>query len=308
MKQRDFISLVHKFLEYGMPAGMIVQTLVKDKNTRKLGLYLQKKIDETGDFSESLLKTAEQCSGKIELMKRYGPLLKASEETGNLGGALACILRYLDQRDEAEKSLLCSLVYPIFMITLVMILSSFLCFGCGNFLKNTNVDIKKIQDGVLISSAAVMISLLVFMLAGFWTWKKDRFQADFFALLKNFSEGKIPLEKSLLLIAGILKNGRLRTLEILDGIKEGIPFSKSCTKTGIFDTFCDYWLLYGEETGMCEEAFGVLSIHFEKRRMERRRNYLRLAEPCANGITGVYIFMLMIKVALPVLTGLMPKI
>jgi len=308
MKQRDFISLVHKFLEYGMSPGMIVHTLEKDRSTRKFGLYLKNRIDETGDFSESLLKTAEQCSGKTALVKRYGPLLKASEETGNLGGALACILRYLDQKEEAGKSLLGSLLYPVFMIILMMISGVLLYSGCGTFLSDTGVDIGKLENGILISTAAVIVALLVFMLAGFWTWKKDKFQADFFVLLRNFSKEKIPLEKSLQLMAGILKNGRLRTLEILNGIKSGEPFSKSCIKTGVFDTFCDYWLLYGEETGMSEEAFKVLSIHFENRRMERRRNFLRMAEPCANGITGIYLFLLMTKVALPVLTGLMPRI
>lgn len=308
MKQRDFISLVHKFLEYGMAPGMIVHTLEKDRSTRKLGLYLQNKIDETGDFSGSLLKTAEQCSKKTDLIKRYGPLLKASEETGNLDGALACILRYLDQKEEAGKSLLGSLVYPVFMISLVMVLSAFLSFGCNTLLANTGIDVQKIQNGVLISSAAVMAAILFFMLAGFWAWGKDKFQADFFNLLRNFSEGKMPLEKSLQLIAGIVTNGRIKILEILNSIKEGESFSKSCIKTGAFDTFCDYWLLYGEETGMSQEAFNVLSMYFEKRRLERRRNFLRMAEPCANGITGIYIFLLMVKVALPVLTGLMPKI
>ena len=115
MKQKEFLELVIQLLESGMPAGKLLASLKNEHGTRKYSEQICLYIEENSSFSLSLLMVLDQMHGKRNLVKRYKELVEASEETGNLTGALKCILRYLNEREETLLKCFTALLYFINM-------------------------------------------------------------------------------------------------------------------------------------------------------------------------------------------------
>jgi type IV pilus assembly protein PilC len=289
----------------------------------------------------SRVKTGESLSAAFEAQGTvpmvYTTTLLAGERSGNLEEVLQ---RYLDfQRVSLtfRKKLKASLIYPMFLIVMVLCLFTFLItFVVPRFAElysqlGTQLPTMTLFMLALGQNAqryglyiAPVLALLIWLIVR-WT-KTDsgaalvdrvriatpvvgtvwlKYQVGLFSrTLATLLTGGLPLVPSLETAARAIESRQIASavFDSVDTVREGKGLSASLEKTGVFPELSIEMIEVGESTGALPQMLNSVAEFFEEDVQTSLAAIMSLIEPAILIVMGVVVVIVLIALYLPILS------
>ena len=306
--RKIFTESLHDLLSEGLTLyqslKIMSESKVTDKKIRNASSYISKCIENGNHFSGSL----KTCS-EITFDETYIAFSMFAEQTGNLCQALDFLIKKTKREIENRENLFNALLYPLFVIVLVICMISFLMFsGYAESIFSSVMSSKK------------MISILVKNLMWFLF---SSISAVFF-LVKLVSENKLYeafLAGSYLVTQGLglptaigfastivgldTKNGKVFS-KAKEGLEYGMDLRTAFLREGNrrLQRKIEMALLMAEETGNKNEVMEKIAALLKIESDRKRQLTIKLVEPVFILITGVFLLGISIDLILPVFSNI----
>ena len=324
---QQFLTLIRA----GMPILGSLEMLAKSQKNANFSGQLQNIAARvrTGEP----ISAAFEAQGAFPLM--YTTTLLAGERSGNLEEVLGRYLSFQRVALAFRKKLLASLIYPLMLITLVILLFIFLItFVVPQFAKLYD------QIGTKLPSITLfMLSLgtgaqkyLIYIvpalaLLGFllWRWSRSEAGADridrvrialpifgkiwlkyqvamFARTLSTLLSGGIPLVPSLETAARSITSRRIAksVFSAVTSVREGKGLAKSLEATKVFPELSTEMVEVGESTGALPQMLNSVAEFFEEDVQTALTAALALIEPAILIVMGVVVVIILISLYLPI--------
>ena len=264
-------------------------------------------------------------------------LIRAGEESGNLGDVLNKISVSLEREAEFNGEIKSALIYPIFLLVLSTIIVFFLSMFAipkisamfkGLTTKPPLFSRVVFSTGDFISRNGIMITLLIIIGGGgfFFAYKRSEVFRKFFynlvikiGIIKNlikkiaiarFSstlsslvKAGIPMTKGLEITASSVGNDELKEslLRISnEGLKKGLTISEAFNKEPFFPKTITGLISIAEKSGQLEETLSIISGFYEKEVSTTLKRLMVIVEPILLLIIGTIVAFIALAVIIPV--------
>ena len=265
----------------------------------------------------------------------YTTSVMAGEKSGNLGDVLVRYITYQKTALSLKKKLISSLVYPTLLITLVLIMITFLVsYVIPNFAQLYNTlsqELPPMTRALIAFSDAFQeywIGLMIVTagtVAGLWTWSKsdaggkslDRAKAkfpiageiwtkyqvaQFSRILGTLLAGGIPMVQALDTARQSVSSALLR--QALENAKIKVQGGKALweglSETGFFPGMAIEMIQVGESSGALAPMLASVAEFFEEDVSNYMSAALSLIEPVILLFMGVVVALVLIALYLPI--------
>lgn len=324
---QQFVTLVRA----GLPILKALDLLAERLSDPKMAGHLRKIRDE--------VKGGALVSEAFRAQKLFPPIyvtsLMAGEKAGSLEEVLDRYIKYQQLTLAVRKKLLVSLIYPCFLIVLVMLLIVFLVtYVVPSFAELYNSMSAQLplvtqlliafgttsKDYVLAFAALAVVGFFAFR----WWSRTDeakerldriklrtpivgdiwiKFQVSQFSrILATLLTGGISLLPALETASESLESRLLRRAiaSASRAVKEGQPLSKALSATGIFPGLSIDMIEVGESTGALTTMLASVAEFFETDVNTRMTAALSLIEPAIMIFMGIFVAFVLIALYLPI--------
>ncbi|MDZ7637986.1 MAG: type II secretion system F family protein [Bryobacterales bacterium] len=324
---QQFVTLIRA----GLPILKALDLLAERLSDPKMAGYLRRIRDEVkGGALISEAFRAQRIFPSI-----YVTSLMAGEKAGSLEEVLDRYIQYQRLTLAVRKKLILSLIYPSFLIVLVLLLIVFLVtYVVPSFaeLYNSMSAQLPVVTRVLIAFGTTskdyvlgLVALVVLGAAGFRWWargeaakeKLDRMKlrlpiagdiwikfqvSQFSRILATLLTGGIPLLPALETASESLESRLLRRAigSASRAVKEGQPLSAALSATGIFPPLSIDMIEVGESTGALTTMLSSVAEFFETDVNTRMTAALSLIEPAIMIFMGIFVAFVLIALYLPI--------
>ncbi|MDM8545243.1 type II secretion system F family protein [Candidatus Venteria ishoeyi] len=246
--------------------------------------------------------------------RMYINMVHAGEEGGILEKLLPRLAKFLEDAEEARRTVMAALTYPLILLVVgVFSVAALLMLVVPQF-----TPLFEDMGDALPASAALLMGIsdwlkhwwwtllgLPFLLAYAWkqwgTSKSGRLQRDGFLLripllgnllleaessrfcrtLGALLQSGIPLLKSLHIARGVMENQMLSTnLEsVEENVRSGAGLGKSLAQAGNFPVLLSQLVVVGEESGRTAEILNKLAESFDTNVRQQTSRLMSLIEP-----------------------------
>jgi len=327
---QQFLTLIHA----GLPIlhGLdLLSRRQKNKYLRSIVESVRERV-RTGE----LLSEAFRHAAPGAVSKVYTTTLLAGEKSGNLEEVLGRFITFQRLGLTFRKKLLASLVYPALLVTMVMLMFTFLLsyvvpqfqslysqLGSGG-LPAITVFVLSLGETAKhwLWLVVILLAATVFLL---WRWGKtdagalaiDRFRlsipiageiwlkyqvAIFSRTLSTLLSGGLPLVQALE-TAGASIESKLLSKSVLDSVvkvREGRALSRSLEETGVFPELAYEMVEVGESTGALPAMLTSVAEFLEEDVQTALSAALSLIEPVILIVMGVVVATVLIALYLPI--------
>lgn len=327
---QQFLTLIHA----GLPIlhGLdLLSRRQKNKYLRSIVEGVRERV-RTGE----LLSEAFRHAAPGAVSKVYTTTLLAGEKSGNLEEVLGRFIAFQRLGLAFRKKLVASLVYPALLVTMVMLMFTFLLsyvvpqfqslysqLGSGG-LPAITVFVLSVGE---IAKHWLWLVLIVLALAAFllWRWSKtdtgalaiDRFRlsipiaggiwlkyqvAIFSRTMSTLLSGGLPLVQALE-TAGASIESKLLSKSVLDSVvkvREGRSLSRSLEETGVFPELAYEMVEVGESTGALPAMLTSVAEFLEEDVQTALSAALSLIEPVILIVMGIVVATVLIALYLPI--------
>lgn len=327
---QQFLTLIHA----GLPIlhGLdLLSRRQKNKYLRSIVENVRERV-RTGE----LLSEAFRHAAPGAVSKVYTTTLLAGEKSGNLEEVLGRFIAFQRLGLAFRKKLLASLVYPALLVTMVMLMFTFLLsyvvpqfqtlysqLGSGG-LPPITVFVLSLGETAKhwLWLVVIVLSLTVFLI---WRWGKtdtgslaiDRFRlsvpiagdiwlkyqvAIFSRTMATLLSGGLPLVQALE-TAGASIESKLLSKSVLDSVvkvREGRSLSRSLEETGVFPELAYEMVEVGESTGALPAMLTSVAEFLEEDVQTALSAALSLIEPVILIVMGIVVATVLIALYLPI--------
>jgi type IV pilus assembly protein PilC len=324
---QQFVTLVRA----GLPILKALDLLAERLSDPKMAGYLKRIRDE--------VKGGSLLSEAFRAQRIFPPIyvtsLMAGEKAGSLEEVLDRYIAYQQLTLAVRKKLLLSLIYPCFLIVLVLLLIVFLVTyvvpSFADLYNSMSTELPLVtrlliafgttsKDYVLGLVAAVVLGFAAFR----WWARGDaaqetldrlklrlpiagdiwiKFQVSQFSrILATLLTGGIPLLPALETASESLESRLLRKAigKASRAVKEGQPLSAALSSTGIFPGLSIDMIEVGESTGALTTMLSSVAEFFESDVNTRMTAALSLIEPAIMIFMGIFVAFVLIALYLPI--------
>ena len=327
---QQFLTLIHA----GLPILQGLDLLSRRQKNR----YLRSIVENVRERVRTgeLLSDAFRHSAPGAVSRVYTTTLLAGEKSGNLEEVLGRFIAFQRLSLAFRKKLLASLIYPALLVTMVMIMFTFLLsyvvpqfqslyaqLGNGN-LPPITVFVMSLGEAAkhwffLFIGA---IALAVFLI---WRWSKtdsgsiaiDRFRlsvpiagiiwlkyqvAIFSRTMSTLLSGGLPLVQALETAGNSMESKLLANaiLDCVNKVREGRPLSKSLEETKVFPELAYEMVEVGESTGALPAMLTSVAEFLEEDVQTALAAALSLIEPVILIVMGAVVATVLISLYLPI--------
>lgn len=327
---QQFLTLIHA----GLPILHGLDLLSRRQKNR----YLRSIVENVRERVRTgeLLSDAFRHAAPGAVSRVYTTTLLAGEKSGNLEEVLGRYIAFQRLGLAFRKKLLASLIYPALLVTMVMVMFTFLLsyvvpqfqtlysqLGNGS-LPSITIFVLNLGEAakhwfVFIVAA---IALAVFLL---WRWSKtdsgsiaiDRFRlslpiageiwlkyqvAIFSRTMSTLLSGGLPLVQALETAGNSMESKLLANaiLECVHKVREGRPLSQSMEETKVFPELAYEMTEVGESTGALPAMLTSVAEFLEEDVQTALTAALSLIEPVILIIMGAVVATVLISLYLPI--------
>jgi type IV pilus assembly protein PilC len=324
---QQFVTLIKAGLPILKGLDLLADRLVDPK----LAPYINSVRDEVRHGS--LLSDAFARQGIFPPV--YVTTVLAGEKSGALAEVLERFITYQRTALAIRKKVLVSLIYPTFLVVLVIALIIFLVtYVVPNFAElygNMSANLPQMtQILIAVGTTArsyilVFVGALVLLAIGFRFWSRSesarltidrgklkmpvfgdiwvKYQvAQFSRVLSTLLQGGIPLVQALgtaseSLGTPLLKQALEKAVRM---VREGQPLSSSLSSTGIFPGLSIDMIEVGESTGALPTMLNSVADFYEDDVSTRMTAALSLIEPAIMIFMGIFVAFVLIALYLPI--------
>jgi type IV pilus assembly protein PilC len=336
IKQNTFLVFNQQFLTLiraGLPILNSLELLIKRQKDAKLKQILENVRDRVK--GGELLSDAFAAQGIIP--KIYTTTLMAGEKSGNIDEVLTRYVGFQRMALTFRKKLFVSLIYPSLLITVVMIMVTFLfTFVVPKFADLFNsLDAKLPAITVLMMNVGVASQkyapfiLIGLVVAGFllWRWKEtdrgaDRIDrvilslpllgdirikhqvASFSRMLATLLQGGLPLVPSMETAGSSMSSRRVLKGVMRAGIRvrEGQGLAPSLEEQKIFPELAVEMIEVGESTGALPAMLNSVAEFYEEDVQTALGAAMALIEPLILIVMAIFVGGVLISLYLPIFT------
>ena len=327
---QQFLTLIHA----GLPIlhGLdLLSRRQKNKYLRSIVENVRERV-RTGELLSEAFKHA--APGAVS--KVYTTTLLAGEKSGNLEEVLGRFISFQRLGLAFRKKLLASLVYPALLVTMVLLMFTFLL---SYVVPQFQTLYSQLGSGGLPAITVFVLSmgetakhwlwlfLIVVALVAFvlWRWGKtetgslaiDRFRlslpiagdiwlkyqvAIFSRTMATLLSGGLPLVQALE-TAGASIESKLLSKSVLDSVvkvREGHALSRSLEETGVFPELAYEMVEVGESTGALPAMLTSVAEFLEEDVQTALSAALSLIEPVILIVMGIVVATVLIALYLPI--------
>jgi type IV pilus assembly protein PilC len=336
LKQASFLVFNQQFLTLiraGLPILNSLDLLIKRQRDAQLRQVLEN-VRERVKGGE-LLSDAFAAQGMIP--KIYTTTLMAGEKSGNIDEVLARYINFQRLAMSFRKKLFVSLIYPTLLVTVVMIMVTFLfTYVVPKFADLFNsLDAKLPEITVFMLAVgqnvqkyfpfgAVGIVVTVFLL---WRWKETDSGADqidrlvlslpllgdirlkhqvsaFSRMLSTLLQGGLPLVPSMETAGASMTSRRILKGVVRAGIRvrEGQSLASSLEEQKIFPDLAVEMIEVGESTGALPAMLNSVAEFYEEDVQTALGASMALIEPLILIVMAVFVGGVLISLYLPIFT------
>jgi type IV pilus assembly protein PilC len=336
LKQAVFLVFNQQFLTLiraGMPILQALELLIKRQKDGQLKQVLENVRDRVkgGEF----LSDAFAAQGMIP--KIYTTTLMAGEKSGNMDEVLTRYIGFQRMAMTFRKKLFVSLIYPTLLVSVVMIMVTFLfTYVVPKFADLFNsLDAKLPAITVFMLAVGqnaqkyapfVFIGLIVLGFA-FWRWKDtdrggDRIDrailalpllgdirlkhqvASFSRMLATLLQGGLPLVPAMETAGSSMSSRRILKGVMRAGIRvrEGQGLAGSLEEQKIFPELAVEMIEVGESTGKLAEMLNSVAEFYEEDVQTALGAAMALIEPIILMIMAIFVGGVLISLYLPIFT------
>jgi type IV pilus assembly protein PilC len=324
---QQFVTLI----KAGLPILKGLDLLADRLADPKLGPYIKAVRDD--------VRRGSLLSDAFEKQRIFPPVYVTSVLAGEKSGALAEVLdRFITYQRTAlaiRKKVLVSLIYPTFLVVLVIGLIIFLVtYVVPNFAElygSMSANLPPMtQVLIAIGTTArsyilLLAGILIAIAVGFRFWAKGesarlkidsvklrvpvfgeiwvKYQvAQFSRILSTLLQGGIPLVQALGTAAESLGTPLLKQAlaKAVKMVREGQTLSSSLTATGIFPGLSIDMVEVGESTGALPAMLNSVADFYEDDVANRMQAALSLIEPAIMIFMGIFVAFVLIALYLPI--------
>jgi type IV pilus assembly protein PilC len=334
VKQSDFIIFNQQFLTLihaGLPVLNSLDLLIK----RQRNASLRTLLDNVRDRVKSGEALSDAFAAQGAFPKLYTTTLLAGEKSGNIEEVLARYIAFQRMTASFRKKLAVSLVYPALLITVVIIMLTFLVTYVvpqfAQLFSSLNAQLPSITVFMLSVGTftrkyilLVIVALIVFVFL-MWRWKNtdrgaahiDRFVlslpllgqivlkqqvATFSRTLSTLLQGGLPLVPSL-----ETAGASMTSYKIVNGIsdatvsvREGRTLSKSLEDENIFPDLAVEMIEVGESTGALPAMLTSVAEFYEEDVQTALGALMALIEPVILIVMAVFVGGVLASLYLPI--------
>jgi type IV pilus assembly protein PilC len=337
IKLEQFVIFNQQFLTL-IRAGLPILQGLDLLSHRQKNRYLRSVLENVRQRVRTgeLLSEAFRHAAPGAVSKVYTTTLLAGEKSGNLEEVLGRFIAFQRVALAFRKKLVASLIYPALLITMVMVMFTFLLsyvvpqfqslysqLGNGNLPAITLFvlgvgEVAKHWLWLILAGLALAIFLV-------WRWSKtgagsmaiDRFRlalpiagniwlkyqvAIFSRTMSTLLSGGLPLVQALE-TAGSSLESKLLANAILDSVqkvREGRPLSRSLEETGVFPELAFEMVEVGESTGALPAMLTSVAEFLEEDVQTALSAALSLIEPVILIVMGFVVATVLIALYLPI--------
>jgi type IV pilus assembly protein PilC len=324
---QQFVTLI----KAGLPILKGLDLLADRLTDPKLGKHIQAVRDEVR--TGTLLSEAFRAQGVFPSI--YVTSVMAGEKSGSLAEVIDRFITYQKLALAVRKKILVSLIYPTFLIILVIALVVFLVtYVVPNFaqLYNSMSTQLPVMTQVLIAIgttarnyivAAVGVLALAAVAFRYWARREsakakiDRVKlrtpivgeiwikyqvAQFSRVLSTLLIGGIPLVQALETAGASLGTMLLRNAleEVRQMVREGQSLSRSLAATGVFPGLSIDMIEVGESTGALPQMLSSVAEFYEDDVNNRMTAAMSMIEPIIMLTMGAFVAFVLIALYLPI--------
>jgi len=259
-------------------------------------------------FVPSLQKTNAQPLSGLRLFPSHIALLEVAQKTGTLPPILRDIVQDLRDRSRAREGFYAAIMYPLLVI-LIAFIGSILLYvkGLPLFVQNGLMD--ESTHATALQGLIFGLLFLVISGVGIFIWFNSLFGHDspettIFRILSFLMRHGVGLPEALdqcLEAVGNVKAERAVFL-VKKGVNSGKSIAAAFKDTGFFAPFAIAWLTIARDNGNAISIFENLWSYYRNKNDQLRIQASRFIEPLIIVLTGVYLFILIQAVILPILT------
>jgi type IV pilus assembly protein PilC len=334
VKQSDFIIFNQQFLTLihaGLPVLNSLDLLIK----RQRNPSLRTLLDNVRDRVKSGEALSDAFAAQGAFPKLYTTTLLAGEKSGNIEEVLARYIAFQRMTASFRKKLAVSLVYPALLITVVIIMLTFLVTYVvpqfAELFSSLNAQLPSITVFMLsvgtfarkyILLVVVALIVLVFLL---WRWKNtdrgaahiDRFVlslpligqivlkqqvATFSRTLATLLQGGLPLVPSLETAGASMTSYRIVNgiSDATVSVREGRTLSKSLEDENIFPDLAVEMIEVGESTGALPAMLTSVAEFYEEDVQTALGALMALIEPAILIVMAVFVGGVLASLYLPI--------
>ena len=336
VKQSQFLIFNQQFLtliKAGLPILNSLDLLIKRQRDAALRAQLENVRDRVK--SGELLSDAFAAQGAFP--KLYTTTLLAGEKSGNMEEVLGRYIAFQRLALTFKKKLAVSLVYPALLITVVLIMVTFLItYVVPEFAKLfDNLGAKlpaptvvMLAVGVNAQKYAPFVAVgLVAAIFGLWRWKKTdqgaesvdkvilslpvlgpiwlKYQvASFARMLSTLLSGGLPLVPALETAGASMSSRRILNgiAEAAVRVREGRSLAKSLEDQKIFPDLSVEMIEVGESTGALPAMLNSVAEFYEEDVQTALGAAMALIEPVILIVMAVFVGGVLISLYLPIFT------
>jgi len=336
LKQTTFLVFNQQFLTLiraGMPILGALELLIKRQKDAHLRQILENVRDRVR--GGELLSDAFAAQGIIP--KIYTTTLMAGEKSGNMDEVLTRYINFQRLALTFRKKLFVSLIYPTLLVTVVMIMVTFLfTYVVPKFAELFNsldaqlpaitVFMLAVGQNAQKYAPFVLIGLVIFGFV-FWRWKDtdrgadriDRFilglpllgeirlkhqVASFSRMLSTLLQGGLPLVPAMETAGSSMTSRRILKGVMRAGarVKEGQGLAGSLEAQNIFPELAVEMIEVGESTGALPAMLNSVAEFYEEDVQTALGAAMALIEPLILIIMAVFVGGVLISLYLPIFT------
>jgi type IV pilus assembly protein PilC len=336
IKQSSFLVFNQQFLTLiraGLPILNSLDLLIKRQKDNRLRQILEN-VRERVKGGELL---SDAFAAQHVVPKIYTTTLMAGEKSGNIDEVLTRYINFQRVAMTFRKKLFVSLIYPTLLVTVVLIMVTFLfTYVVPKFAQLFNSLDAKLPTLTLFMLAVGLnaqkyapFALVGLVLAGlvFWQWKKtdrgadaiDRFilglpllgdirlkhqVATFSRMLATLLQGGLPLVPAMETAGASMSSRRILkgVMRASNRVREGQGLAGSLEEQKIFPDLAVEMLEVGESTGALPAMLNSVAEFYEEDVQTALGASMALIEPLILMIMAIFVGGVLISLYLPIFT------
>lgn len=336
IKQDQFVIFNQQFLTL-VKAGLPILNALDLLLRRQKNAYFRTLLENVRDRVRSGELLSDAFAAQHVFPKIYSTTLLAGEKSGNLEEVLARYISFQRLAISFKKKLKASLVYPALLITLVVVMLSFLVTYVvpqfADLYTTLNAQLPPLTvfmlgvGGAARHYAFLILAVVAALIVLIWRWgasekggdKVDRFLlslpmvgqiilkyqvANFSRLMATLLSGGLPLVPSLQ-TAGESIGSR----SIANGVtaaavrvREGQPLARSLEERKMFPDLAVEMIEVGESTGALPAMLHSVAEFYEEDVQNALTAAMSLVEPAILIVMGTVVAFVLISLYLPIFT------
>jgi len=325
----DFTSGLCTLVEAHVPLDKalgLLEGITEKSAVRSLVVELRREVKEGRSLADALQDHPAVFS------RMYVNMIHAGEEGGILEKLLPRLAKFMEEADEAKRTVISALIYPMILLVVgVLSVIALMVFVVPQF-----ATLFEDMGAAIPPSAALLLGLSDWLQNYGWTlifmpfvvayaWKEAgatperKLKRDAFLLklplmgslileaetsrfcrtLGSLLGSGIPLLKALHIAQGVMENQLLAKdlEEVEETVRRGVSLGKALSNSGHFPVLLPQLIVVGEESGRTAGILDKLAESFDEQVRQRTRRMVALVEPLLilglGGIVGAVVIIML---------------